>query len=380
MQAQQIVFVSWRDTENPEGGGAERFLEQMAEGLAEAGARVTVVSARFPGGAKESFRGGVRYVRTGSKTTVYPQALRLLATGRLGRPDVVVDVQNGMPFFTPLATRSPVVVLVHHVHREQWPVVYPGLSGRFGWWVERWLAPRLYRRSTYVAVSSATRDELAELGVHRERVRLVHNGTDPAIETATPRAEHPTICVVGRLVPHKQVEHAMDAVARLSTTIPDLRLVVVGDGWWSEALRGCARDLGIADRVEFTGHVDEIRKHEIYASAWVMALPSLKEGWGLVVGEAGAHSVPTVAYHSAGGTRESVSHGESGILVDDFEEFVEALRVLLLDTQAREDLAHGALVRSTKFGWQHSREQFAAVLDSVVAATPADLPQQEDPR
>lgn len=365
LQGRQVVFVSWRDTENPEGGGAERFLEQMAEGLAQAGATVTIVSARFPGCARETFRRGVRYVRAGSKTTVYLQGMRLLATGRLGRPDVVIDVQNGLPFFTPLATRAPVVVLVHHVHREQWPVVYPGLSGRFGWWVESRVAPRLYRRSTYVAVSSATRDELAALGVDPQRIRVVHNGTDPALATAQRRSTQPTLCVVGRLVPHKQVEHAVDATALLSGLIPDLRLVVVGDGWWAEDLRNHAIARGVADRVEFTGHVDEGRKHEIYASAWVMALPSLKEGWGLVVGEAGSHGVPTVAYRSAGGTRESIAHDESGLLVDDFEEFVEALRHLLLDRDTREHLGQGAIARSSKFNWQHAREEFAAVLTTL---------------
>ena len=91
--------------------------------------------------------------------------MRALRRGDLGRFDVVVDVQNGLPFFTRLVTRKPVVVLVHHVHREQWPVVYPGLTGRVGWFIERRLAPRLYRRCQYVAVSRATRAELQCLGV-----------------------------------------------------------------------------------------------------------------------------------------------------------------------------------------------------------------------
>ena len=49
----------------------------------------------------------------------------------------------------------------------------------------------------------------------------------------------------------------------------------------------------------------------------MLALPSLKEGWGLVVGEAGMHGTPTVAYRCAGGTRESIEDGVSGLLVDD---------------------------------------------------------------
>ena len=69
---------------------------------------------------------------------------------------------------------------------------------------------------------------------------------------------------------------------------------------------------GRRGHVVFEGHVDEARKHEVYERAWLLALPSLKEGWGLVVGEAGMHGTPTVAYREAGGTQESVVDGESG--------------------------------------------------------------------
>ena len=61
-----------------------------------------------------------------------------------GRPDVIVDVGNGLPFLSPLYARVPVIELVHHVHREQWPVVMSPAMARFGWWVESWLAPRVY--------------------------------------------------------------------------------------------------------------------------------------------------------------------------------------------------------------------------------------------
>ena len=80
-----------------------------------------------------------------------------------------------------------------------------------------------------------------------------------------------------------------------------------------------------------TGHVDEQAKHEELARAWVHLCPSVKEGWGLVVTEAGAHRVPTVGYRSAGGLRESVVDGRTGVLVDDLDEMTEAVDRLLAD-------------------------------------------------
>ena len=123
---------------------------------------------------------------------VYAQGMAALRRGDLGEPDVVVDVQNGLPFFSRLVTRKPVVVLVHHVHREQWPVVYPGLPGRIGWWIERRLAPWLYRRCQYVAVSRATRTELRELGVTRPAGRRGPQRHRPGARRSTSgKSPHP---------------------------------------------------------------------------------------------------------------------------------------------------------------------------------------------
>ena len=366
LAGRHVAFFSWRDTRNPEGGGAERYLEKMAAGLVERGARVTIFCVAYAGAAPDETIDGIRFVRRGSKLSVYLLGMWALLRRQLGRVDVVVDVQNGLPFFTPLVTRKPVIVLVHHVHREQWPVVYPGLTGRVGWWIERWLAPRLYRHKQYVAVSRATRAELRELGVTGPRVAVVHNGTDPVVSVDARKSPNPSICVVGRLVPHKQVEHAVDAVAALVGEFPDLRLRVVGSGWWESELHAYAADQVARGSVVFEGHVSEVRKQEIYEESWLMALPSLKEGWGLVVGEAAAHRTPTVAYAGAGGTRESIVDGVSGVLVGTQPELTAALGALLRDEKGRARLAEGAVRHSAGYTWGHSQAAFAHVVASAL--------------
>jgi glycosyltransferase involved in cell wall biosynthesis len=349
LDGRHVVFFSWRDTTNPEAGGAELYLEKVARGLVERGARVTIFCAAHGDAAGDEVVDGIRFVRRGSKMSVYLRGMQLLATRRFGRVDVVVDVQNGLPFFTRLVTRRPVLVLVHHVHREQWPVVYPGLMGRVGWWIESQFAPRLYRRCQYVAVSQATKGELAELGVGADRIAVVHNGSDPAPAPGVPKTPAPSMCTVGRLVPHKQVEHAIDACLRLRAEQLDVHLTVAGSGWWEDELAAYAREHHAEDWVTFEGHVSEERRSEIYASSWVMALPSLKEGWGLVIGEAGTYGTPTVAYRSAGGTQESIEEGRSGLLADDVDEFVAGLHSVLTDAGLREKLSAGAQDMSHRF-------------------------------
>ena len=363
-----VVILNWRDTTNPEGGGSELFVERVAAGLAAGGRAVTLVCAAHPGAPSEEIAGGVRVLRRGSQRTVYLRAFLLHAAGRLGPHQAVIDVHNGMPFLSALWCRRPVVVLVHHVHREQWGVVLPRPLARLGWWLESTVAPRAYRRARYVAVSESTRRELAGLGVRPEAISVIHNGAEPLpAAPAAPRAPVPTVCVLGRLVPHKRVEYALEAVARIRRRLPALRLDVVGRGWWEPRLRETAERLGLGDAVRFHGFVGEVTKRELLASAWVLAMPSIKEGWGLAVMEAAAHGTPAVGLRSAGGLAESIVDGETGLLAEGPEEFTAQIERLLSDGALRRSLGEAALRRCADFTWERAAAEFAAVLDAAVA-------------
>ena len=171
-----------------------------------------------------------------------PRAARCWPRARFGKVDVVVDVQNGLPFFTRLGTRAPVVVLVHHVHREQWPVVYPGLIGRVGWLIEHRFAPRLYRGCQYVAVSTRHPRRARRAGRRPRPHRRRPQRHRPGSRVGSGKTTHPSICVVGRLVPHKQVEHAIDAWADLRRTRPRPPPARRrAPGWWEHELHGLRR-------------------------------------------------------------------------------------------------------------------------------------------
>jgi glycosyltransferase involved in cell wall biosynthesis len=371
----RILFCNWRDTRNPEGGGSEVYVENIATSLAAAGHDVTILCAAHENAPDDEVLDGVRFVRHGSKLGVYPRTFLRLLRRDLGRFDVIVDVQNGIPFGSTLSSRSPVVVLVHHVHREQWPVVYGPVRSRIGWFLESRVAPRLYRGSRYVAVSQVTKSELVELGIPAELIAVVHNGVERPKSDPAP-AVHPRILVLGRLVPHKRVEHVLSAAAELRGDHPDLRVAVVGDGWWAPELAEEARRLGVSDLVEFLGFVDEDAKHDELARAWILALPSLKEGWGLVVMEAAGYAVPSVGYAAAGGVAESVVDGVTGLLAHDQDDFVAQLRRLLDDPDLRRRLGTAAEARTWEFGWDTAVRGFVDVL-SVAAGRPSRVTVEE---
>jgi glycosyltransferase involved in cell wall biosynthesis len=369
-----VLLLCWRDTGHPQGGGSETYLQRIGAQLAASGVAVTLRTARYPGAARREVIDGVRISRAGGRHSVYVWALLTMAAARLGigplravRPDVVVDTQNGLPFLARLIYGRRVAVLVHHCHREQWPVAGRAL-GRLGWFVESWLSPKLHRRNQYVTVSLPSARDLVGLGVDNEQIAVVRNGLDeaPAPSLSGPRAATPRVLVLSRLVPHKQIEDALSAVAQLRPSISDLHLDIVGGGWWCQRLVYHAERLGISDAVTFHGHIDDATKHHVMQQSWVHVLPSRKEGWGLAVIEAAQHAVPTIGYRSSGGLADSIIDGVTGVLVDSRAELVNRLQQLLTDPVQRVQLGAKAQARSAEFSWRQSADAMRSVLESVL--------------
>ena len=125
-----VAFLTWRDTTHPDGGGSEVFVEAVGRELASRGHRGDA-ALRPPPRARPGARSATAYGSggRGGRLTVYLRGLAWLLRHRRD-VDVVVDVVNGLPFGSPLVRRRGVVALVHHVHAEQWRIIYPGLAGR----------------------------------------------------------------------------------------------------------------------------------------------------------------------------------------------------------------------------------------------------------
>ena len=370
-----VLLLCWRDTGHPQGGGSEAYLERIGAHLAESGVRVTLRTARYQSAARREVKDGVHISRAGGRYSVYIWAGLAMVAARIGlgplrrvRPDVVVDTQNGLPFMARLAFGRRVAVLVHHCHREQWPVA-GSVMGRIGWFVESKLSPRVHRRNQYVTVSLPSARDLTGLGVGPSQIAVVRNGLDeaPARTLDVPRSATPRVAVLSRLVPHKQIEDALDAIAELRPRIPDVHLDIVGGGWWKQRLVDHAAIRGISDAVTFHGHVDDETKHLVLQRCWVHVLPSRKEGWGLAVTEAGQHCVPTIGYRSSGGLTDSIVDGVTGLVVDDHDELVDQLERLLSDQLLRDQLGAKAQARSGEFSWQQSADAMRTVLESVRA-------------
>ena len=204
------------------------------------------------------------------------------------------------------------------------------------------------------------------MGIAATRISIIQNGLSGDGGGPVERAAYPCLVVLGRLVPHKRVEYALDALAALATELPDLRLIVAGRGWWEPRLREYAARLGVADRTEFAGYVTERRKHELLSHGWLALVPSLKEGWGLTIMEAAARETPAIAFRGAGGVCDAIRHGQTGLLADDPEDFIAKIRWLLTDDRTRCRMGEAARRYAEGFTWPAAGDQLATLVDGVL--------------
>lgn len=324
------VVVNWRDLEHSLAGGSERYAWEYATALRAAGARVEFITARDRGQRRHDVRDGIEVHRGGGAFTFYAYAAWSLLRRRRSL-DVVIDPECGIPSFSPLYVRrsTAVVLVVHHVHQEQFETYFPAPLARLGQWLERSVMRRVYRRRRTVAVSESTRQEmLTQLDWDRP-VSIIANGTtgplgaleeDDVASTEVLLAKDPDrLLVLGRLVPHKRVDLILRAMHDLRDTRPGLHLDVCGKGPELDRLRRLAASLDLTDRVTFHGFVAEATKQALLRRAGLHVCASDIEGWGQVVIEAAGYGIPTVA-RDVPGLRDSIRDGETGWLVPDSDD------------------------------------------------------------
>ena len=369
----RILFLSWRDLSHPQAGGSEYVVDRLARGMVERGHDVALICARgradehapeaTPGAPTAGPGPGYPVFRRGG---TYTQYLWAPGTARRHFPDadVLVDVENGIPFFSPAWRRRPVVCLVHHVHLDQWQQYFPRPIAATGRFLEQRVMPRAYRRSLFVAVSPSTAGALAELGIPSARVRTIEMGCDPRPVVA-PRSPTPMFVALGRLVAHKRIDLLLELWERVRP-VTGGKLVVVGDGPDAATL---ARRGG--EGVEFVGAVGEADKNRLLCESWLLVHPAHHEGWGTVIMEAASLGTPTLGF-DVPGVRDSVVDGSTGILAADPDGFVQGWLDIAGDPALRTRLGDGARARSALFTWDRAVESFAHVIDEAVAGSGAE--------
>jgi glycosyltransferase involved in cell wall biosynthesis/O-antigen/teichoic acid export membrane protein len=359
-----ILVLTDRDWTHPQGGGTGTHLYGMVSRWIAWGHRVTVIAGDHPGAARvERPAPNLELHHVGSRLTVFPRAAWLVKRGAVRDVDVVLEVINGIAFFTPLwRLRIPRVAQVYHVHRDMY-VEELGRRGAVAAWLLETLPLRhLYAGTRFLTISHAAEASLVELGVDADAISVVYSGVEADAFHAGTRSPEPTLLYLGRLKRYKRLEVLLDVLAG----VPAAHLHVAGEGDHREAFEAEIAARGLGGRITLHGFVDEATKRDLLASSWVSLTASSAEGWCLTVMEAGACRTPSAALR-VGGLAESIVDGETGVLADEPRELVARVRALIEHPAERERMGVAAERRARAFTWERTATQALDVLERARA-------------
>jgi glycosyltransferase involved in cell wall biosynthesis len=365
VKPRRVHFLAWRDLDDAEGGGSEVHAHEVAKRLASLNLEVSMRTSRVFGQPQVVYRDGYVVERRAGRYMVFPRAIGAGVLGLDRDLAAVVEIWNGMPFFSPLWFRGPKVVVLHHIHGEMWDMMFPPVLARLGSFVEEVVAPALYREVPIVTLSESSREEIvARMGFRPERVKVAEPGLDPEFHYRGPKSQEPLVVGVGRLAPVKRFSLFLDVVEEARKLVPSLRAVIAGDGYERYFLLKQIHDRGMDSFVELRGYVPRPELVRLLGKAWVLLATSCREGWGLAISEAGACGTPAVATDIVG-HRSSVVHGVTGLVAATKDELVAALVRLLTDADLRRRLGHNARERAKELSWDKTARTILLTLASA---------------
>ena len=291
-------------------GGGERVYRRMAELLAARGSAVSYVTRaqwgadaapRAPFGIYSVWRGEIYDVHgTRTMTSAVAFAFGLFRHFLRHRGSYDLVIVSALPVLNVFAVRlallgAPAYVVTDWLEVWSWRK-WRSYSGAFVGTAAsmlQWLALRVGSQLTADSQFTADRARHYRRSAEPLVLGLVDLADSPGHVTLS-RPDAPFVLFVGRHIADKRLIELPAAMLVARSAFPDLRLVIVGEGPETEAVRTRVQKLGLESAVSFAGRVSDEMLGELMSTARVLVNPSQREGFGLVVAEAAAHGTPSV--------------------------------------------------------------------------------------
>lgn len=366
-----ILLLNWKDIKNPEVGGAEVIAFEFARRLVKEGYTVTFFSRNFHRCKDKEIIDNVTIIRRGNKLSVYLHAL-LYYRSLKRKPDIVIDMINTLCWQTPLyIPKEKRIAYVNQLAKEVlfyeffWPVS----------WISYILEPLeylTYKTSRVLCYSQSTKIDLMSFGIPGRNIHVFPLGLDHTrYVPGKEKSRYPLFIFVARLVRMKRGDLCIKAMKAVVEKHPKARLLLIGNGPDEKRLQNLISDLSLTRNIHIINKnnffIDKSpvdTKVRFMQEAWGLLLPSVKEGWGMVVTEAAACGTPSIVSNVTG-LRDSVVDKKTGIILSkqpSSQELADAIALLIENNKLRERLSLGALRRSKEFNWDKSYTRFKHLL------------------
>ena len=355
------MWFNWRDLKHPDAGGAEVYTHEIMARLAKKGHKVTLFTSHIQNLPTNEEVDGINIIRRGSRFSIYRKAKEYYRAIK-GNHDLVIDEINARPFLNPkIGNGIPILTVFHQLIKEEWfyETLFPFNYLCYYVLEKRWLLP--YKNTPTITVSESSMRDLEALGF--TEIFIVPNGLNVSpLPNLGQKESRPTVAFVGRLKKHKLPDQALEAFGIIKKEVPDSQMWMIGDGQMRESL-----EKNNPKNVVFFGRVSEEQKYNLLSRAHLILMPSVREGWGLIVTESNAMGTPVIGYKIPG-LMDSILHHNTGILSESNSPegiAIPAIR-LLKDTEMLKRYSENALAHSRKFSWEVSADRFNEIIENVV--------------
>ncbi len=355
----RILIMNWRDLRHSQAGGAEVYVHELAKRWVRDGNQVTLFCGNDGRCPHNEIIDGVRIVRRGGFHLVYFWAFIYYLSRFRGRFDLIIDVHNGIPFFTPMYAQEKVYGVMFHVHQRVFFKYLPKPLAWFASVLENRAMPYIYRNVKFLTISESTKKDMENMDLKGAGIEVVFPGVDLSQMLAGQKSPEPTVLYLGRLKAYKSVDILIKAFQEIIKTSKNAKLLIAGNGEEELNLKKLVESLRLSASVKFLGKVTEAQKITLMQQAWVFVNPSLMEGWGITTIEASACGTPVVA-SDVPGLRDSVKNQHTGFLVTygDVNAFAEKISLLLKDRDLRVEITNNAQEWARNFDWDISSKKF----------------------
>lgn len=361
---------------------------QVAKHLVKRGHEVHVLTYKHPGYTMDQVLEGINIHRLGpfpiSGVQPYFRRAIIQGIGIIHRGlRIEFDIIQASQTFPLIPAKvlsklkkRPIVAVYHDVYGYLFSLKDKGLiKGLIRGSVEKVTLNQEY--DGIIAVSESTRDKLQNCGLPENMLHVIYEGVDLEIIDSinVDKINGFLVLYVGRIVAHKRIEDLMDAFKIVHKKIPSAKLMIVGTGPMRQELENYASHIGIEEYTRFTGYVSDKKKYRMMKKADVLVLPSVMEGFGLVLIEAMACGTPVIAV-DLGGPKEVVTDNKTGFLVSPRQPkgMAEKILILLRNHELRQVIGKDARLKvEESFTWEKTAERIESLYLKVLEECSLDL-------
>jgi len=360
----KILLFNWQDIKHPLSGGAEIYLYEIFKRISNRN-EIIWLGCSHKNLKEEDFYDNIKIFRYG-KWEFANYSLPFLYFKKIKNKfkfDIVIESISKAPFYTPFFINSKkIIVFIPHLFGKTIYEETNPLIATYVYLLEKPVS-RIYKNRKFIVISNSTKEELIKRGIKKENIKVIFPGIDEKYKPTFKKQEKPLILYVGRIKKYKRIDYVLKVFKRISEKIKDADFYLIGEGDYRKRLMEMAKDMGIYERVKFTGFLKEEEKIEFLQKGWVLINTSPKEGWGMVNTEAQRCGTPCITFDSPG-LRETVKDGFSGFIVKygNWEEMAEKVLYLIENKDLREKMYKNAFEWSKNFEWDKSAIEFEKTL------------------